>query len=476
MSEQKQNGPPNINPATQICMLGGGRPVMLISESPMYPPIQELTERMGLRRTRRPHPSPDYHPGHEVKDDDVEPPNLVGYDDDDGLPNLVGCDDGDGLPNLVGCDDCDDNVHVPEKKKKIQGTSNVSSKIDNDGNIEIKVIYDSNSYKCCVCNEGIVGPISSCENSHPLCSECIMGIEKTGDHRCPMCRSSTKGRNYLLENALLDMIKTCPFTKQGCRHRSYPENMKEHTTICRYAEIDCPWCGEKTTPFDLQTHTESLCKKQFSEMSCSNSIDFIKSDRITNVYMLSVMEESRILYVEKTKTECKIMCIQGKDRENQINSIVMTYNIDVGSLGGMKLTETRKIMLPIHRPGNLTGGNVLMHTIPLKELAGYKDIVITGFKEKYMAGGRWMVEDCKREWYRATILERLYNPDRILATFDNHDTRWDEWIEITNGESKRIRPLTAKYGRTTREELRYMDNLTDTERVRLIMERSMIEM
>jgi hypothetical protein len=488
--QNNQNGTPNINSVTLIDMPSNGHGIpniLMGSRDPTHLLIQELTGLMTPERTHGPPPGTNYHPGQESKSDDDDPSYLEDYnDDDDPLePRVENTIVGQGvIDNLMvhdvgaGMDEVKERkvVHVTNNKE-IQGTSEVSSIMDKDGNIEIKVTYGPDSYKCCVCYEGIVGPIVSCDNAHPLCSECIMGIKKTGDHRCPMCRSNTKGRNYLLENALLDMIKTCPFTKQGCRHRSYPENMKEHTTICRYAEIDCPWCGEKTTPFDLQTHTESLCKKQFSGMSCSNRIDFIKSDKINNVFIVSAMEESRILYVEKTETDCNMLCIQGTNSEDQINLIVMTYNIDVESLGDMKLTETRKIMLPIHKPEHLIKGQVLMHTISREELAGHKNIVITGFKEKYMTGGRWMVLDYQQNWYRATIRRRLYNPDRILVKFNIYPAdKYDEWVTITDNKSERIRPLTANDGRTTSEERRHMDNLTEDEQLRLIMERSMNEM
>jgi hypothetical protein len=453
--QNNQNGTPNPNSVTLIGMFsdGNGSPVMLMrsGDGSLHPMMQGLTRPMGPRRIHGLPSYPNYHPEDEVKDD---------YDD---------------LPELV--DEVEERNMPLYKKKGIQGTSDVSSTMDKDGNMEIKVTYDSNSYQCCVCYDGIVGPIVSCDNAHSLCSDCIVGIAKTGDQRCPVCRSNAKGRNYLLENALLGMINICPFAKQGCRHRSYPENMKEHMAVCRYAEIDCPWCEEKTTPFDLQTHTEFKCKKKFSGMSCSNHIDFIKSDKINNVFLVSAMEGSRILYVEKTETDCNLLCIQGTNSEDQINSIVMTYSIGVKSLDDMELTETRKIVLPIHKPEHLIKGRVLMYTISLKELAEQKNIVITGFKEKYMTGGRWMAQDNQDSWYRATIRRRMYNPDRVLVKFDNwRDDEHDEWIELRDDKSKRIRPLDANDGRTTSEESRYVENLDEDEQLRLVMERSMDEM
>jgi hypothetical protein len=480
---------------------GNGPPIMLMrsGDRALHPPMPGLEGPMGPRRIHGP-PYPNYHLGDEVKNDDNDLPELEPVDDLGGLMDMVedngninnfgpGPDavnvtvvqgvDGKSMMHGVGASlgEVNERKMPLFKKKEIQGTSEVSSTMDKNGNMEIKVTYDSNSYKCCVCYDGIVGPIVSCDNTHSLCPDCIVGIAKTGDHRCPVCRSNAKGRNYLLENALKGMITICPFADHGCNHRSYTENMDEHTSICRFAEIDCPWCNEKTTPFDLQTHTAFECKKKFSEMSCSDHIDFIKADKIKNVLLVSAMEESRILYVEKNETECNLLCIQGTNTEDPVNSIVITYVISVKSLDDMMLTETRRIMLPIHKPEHLIKGQVLMHTIPLKELAEKKNIVITGFKEKYMTGGRWMVQDNQGSWYRATIRRRMYNPDRVLFKFDGYPSdNHDEWIELRDDKSKRIRPLDANEGRTTREERLYVENLDEEEQLRLVMERSMNEM
>jgi hypothetical protein len=480
--QNNQNETPNPNSVTLIGMFSDGirSPIMMMrsGEGALHPPMPGLTGPMGLRRIHGTLPDPNYHRD-EAKNDEAK-------NDYDDLPEMLDVNGnitvGQGVNDKsmmhgVGSsvDEVEEGKMPLPKKKEIQVTSDVTSTMDKDGNMEIKVTYDFHSYQCCVCYDGIIGPIVSCDNAHSLCSDCIVGIAKTGDHRCPVCRSNAKGRNYLLENALLGMINICPFAKQGCRHKSYPANMEEHMAICRYAEIDCPWCEEKTTPFDLQTHTEFKCKKKFSGMSCSNHIDFIKSDKINNVFLVSAMEGSRILYVEKTETDCNLLCIQGTNPEDQINSIVMTYSIDVKSLDDMKLTETRKIMLPIHKPEHLIKGRVLMHTIPLKELAKKKNIVITGFSEKYRKGGRWMAMDNQGNWYRATIIEREYNPDAVLVKFDGYIAdKHDEWIDLDD-ELTMLRPLDANEGRTTREERQYVENLDEDEQLRLVMERSMNE-
>ena len=367
---------------------------------------------------------------------------------------------------------------VGEKGNKIvHGTTFITSNIDKQGNIDISVKYDKKSWECCTCFEPILGPISSCNNLHSMCSDCIKKMVESRDYRCPVCRSYERNRLYLLEMVLASIVETCPFEKQGCTYRSYPENMKDHTDICKYAEIKCPWCKKKTTPFDLHTHTEFECKYQFSGVSCSNNIEFIKSEDIDNVYIISAMEESRELFVEKTDDMCNILCIQTNDSDDLLSVISMSYTVGVKSLDGMTLVEERKIMLPIHKPEHLIRGNILFHSIPLEEMKGYSKMTVTGFKEKYMKGGRWMCQDIEGNWYRATIRERRYNPDRVLVKYDEYPSdTYDEWIEITNGESSpRIKPLEANNGRTTREERLYIENMSEEEQLRLVMARSMDE-
>jgi hypothetical protein len=167
---------------------------------------------------------------------------------------------------IVGPSSINESINNSSKKGDIPGISNITSKRDDKGNININATYDLNSYKCCVCFESIIGAVISCDNGHPMCRECTIGVAKSGDNRCPVCRSTIKGRNYLLENVLAGFTEQCPFSKNGCKHMTYPEDMKEHISICQYTDINCPWCKENTTSFDLKTHTEFKCNN-FTEIS-----------------------------------------------------------------------------------------------------------------------------------------------------------------------------------------------------------------
>jgi hypothetical protein len=390
----------------------------------------------------------------------------------------------DDIPELESDDDIPDPGEEVKRNNpwpldnNIRGTSNFSSTVDEKGSVEITVTYDSFSYKCCVCQYGIIGPIVSCNNSHALCSDCVMGIKKTGIHRCPLCRSKEWWRNLILEKALRAVIKACPFENNGCNNLSYPEDMKDHTNTCEYAKINCPWCSEKTTPFHLQTHTEFDCKSQFSGMSCpgdfSNNTNFINLHETGNVFLVSAVEKFLVLYVEKDETTCRLLCVQGANTEEPITSVVMTHYTSSKSLDGMELIETRTVMLPVHRPGHLIKENVLKYDIPLQEIGEYKNISITGFKDKYRTGERWMVQDKNNNWYRATIRRRKYNPDGVLVKFDGFpDDKHDEWINLQDHASKKIRPLDANGGRTTTEERRYVENMDGDQQMMRALERSM---
>lgn len=343
----------------------------------------------------------------------------------------------------------------------MSGVSELTSTMDDDGNIVIGAKYNQDTYRCCVCYEGIIGPIISCNNNHPLCNSCFTEISKTGENRCPICRSVAKGRNYILENALLSIIKPCPYSHQGCSHQLYPENIKEHSGSCKYADIKCLWCESNTTTFDLYIHVESVCTNIFSEMSCSDRIDFIKSDKINRIFIISSMEQSRILFVYKTENDCNLICVQSELSEfNNMTSICMEYKVD---------TESRCIEIPIHTPEHLINKKINNTIIPLDALKDYNNITITGFKEKYMIGSRWMIRDNNNLWDSVIIIKRRYNPDRILIKYNEFPSdRYDRWIEL-DPEVDNIRPIN--YINNNNDEY----DETDEEQMRLVMERSINE-
>lgn len=402
---------------------------------------------------------------------------IIDTGSDNDLPDLVHNDDTLVLPVLPDLLSTDTNKTLDEKKETrvIAGTSHVKSSMDEKGNISISVTYDSNCYSCCVCFERIIGPIISCDSMHSLCHDCCNGLANENDNRCPVCRSCEKGRNYLLENAIDKFHAHC--TNNGCLHKDYIENMEEHKSKCVYTEIKCPWCKECTTVFDLQTHTEFECADTFSVMNCSDRIDFIKSKKFKNILIVSVVDDSRIMYITKSENECSLMCIQTKNTDS-MSCITMSYNIRAKSIDNMKLTESRKIMIPIHKPENLIKGQILMHTIPMEILTLKEDITITGFDDKFKMHSKWMVMDMNHEWHPAEVGKRLYNPDRVLIVFVND--KHAECITLNNGESERIRPLDIASMRYSFMENRYVQNrrediqnMDEDEQLRLIMEMSM---
>ena len=363
-----------------------------------------------------------------------------------------------------------DNTDNETKNKGVKGVSGVSSTICENGDVKISAVYDTYSYTCCVCFDRIVGCIISCDNGHPICEQCNTGIASSRDDRCPICRSSSKGRNYLLEMALSNILVSCPFSKHGCTRREYPENIESHASMCIYAEIDCPWCMATVTPFDLNTHAEFKCESMFSEIKCSGRIDFIISDKVNNIYIVSALDSSRILYIQKKKNTCRLLCIYASHTENIEPPVVLSYSSDSKS-------QVRKTLnIRVHRPEHLIHDNIVITNIPLTDLAEWHNITIAGFGEKYTVGSRWMLVDICNALQRVTITRRTYIPEMICVKYDILPPgTCDEWIALVNGESSRIRGLDENNGRTTSEDIMYLNNLSDADRLTEIMERSMNE-
>jgi hypothetical protein len=419
----------------------------------------------------------------ELNNEHNEELNNENYDD---LPDLVLVENeefgsivnylqsvgGDNISNEYKEKKEDEHITMPESV--IPGTSTLESTIDIDGNIEIKVVYNKQCIICSVCEKLIIGNIISCENSHALCGECIIGMEKANDIRCPWCRSSSRGRNYLIENALKGMIKMCPNKLEGCNHKSYSWCMDEHLEVCKYAEMVCPWCDGYATPNSLYMHAEYCCINKFSLMSCANRIDFIKSEKVKNIFILLDENKSRFLYLEKTDTMCNLLCAQETSDDDNISSLVIKYDIDIGS-EHVEEIKNQEIIIPIYEPKKLIQGNILLKSIPLNELINYNNIIIiNGYNEVYPVGSRWMTKNKDGKWYRSKICRRSYNPDKVLVRYDLYPTHiYDEWIKLEKGESDRIRSLDSNDERTTDEEYSYYETLNEEERYLFAIERSL---
>jgi hypothetical protein len=352
------------------------------------------------------------------------------------------------------------------EQKKMAGTSSIESSIADDGSLTVKVVFKADCYSCCVCFEKITGTITCCENFHAMCSSCVAGTEDVGDYRCPYCRSEVRGRNHLLEYALKDKSTVCPNIVNGCKHRSFPDDMDSHRSACRYADIDCPWCEHKTTPFDLSSHVEFDCMDRFYGTSCGDNINFIKSDAIKNIYMVSAEEETRNLYISKGYGVCNFLCIQSSDVGGHDSSIVITYSTGV--------EIQKKITLPIYTPSDLIAGKIKMHTITLDELGVMDNIKVSGFRKKYAMGDRFMAKDRYNNWYRCFVDGIRRNPDMILVSYEFYpEPECSDWIILLDGCSDRIRSLDANEGRTTLEEHIYLENLDEEEQLRIILENSL---
>ena len=368
--------------------------------------------------------------------------------------------------------DCvnDNKKHTIEQRKidaeRIAGVYDMEAQIVNNGDIELHVSYSHERYRCCVCFGNITRELFSCDRNHPICGVCIVQLE--GEYKCPICRSVNKRRNYLLEAVISSILIYCD--NDGCTHKMFDSDLADHKKECMYTSIECPWCAKKTTPFDLQSHSETLCDLKFTGMECSGDMRFIKSEKVGNIVIKSSMHTGRTIYIVKTEEFYKILCIQDIIDVDE-DYIMMRTKSEKKHRGSTVIAETRNINISICSLMDLINRDINICEVSVSGLSKCSSINITGIKETHMVGGRWLVEDRHGRWYKATITKRVYNPDMVLVKFDKWNLdRHDEWINL-DCSSSRIKPMDGNL--TSSEQHRLYLNMGDEELMRLVMERSM---
>jgi len=126
--------------------------------------------------------------------------------------------------------------------------------------------------ECPVCMQYMVPPIKLCTNGHNICSRCRGRVQC-----CPICRAEFSViRNLALEHIARRQKYPCANRQSGCLDLFSIEHIAEHSAVCVYGKIKCPfklnkncsWIGFKS---DLKEHAKAAHTAWFSEKSTFNS-------------------------------------------------------------------------------------------------------------------------------------------------------------------------------------------------------------
>jgi ribosomal protein L37E len=106
----------------------------------------------------------------------------------------------------------------------------INSKMNKHRKIQTTIIYDTGCFTCCVCSESIIGPIMVCGQGHAMCEYCVVDRFRIKKKHCPVCNSSDRVRNYILEQAVLGSIIKCKYDE--CDTRFYKHDKEDHQLHC----------------------------------------------------------------------------------------------------------------------------------------------------------------------------------------------------------------------------------------------------
>jgi hypothetical protein len=360
------------------------------------------------------------------------------------------------------------DVDLPRFSSQAQ-VSNIGASINDEGKLVVSMTYDADAFVCCVCQEKIVGKVFSCESNHSLCYVCQGQLSEI---KCPVCRSTIRYRNFVLEMALKKLIVCCKF--DGCHFEGYPDTFAQHEAECLHCEIQCPWCPCSTTTDKFSSHVIVDCKTTFTELECSSNIGFSLKNK-SNAFMVSNIDRSRTLFMEKNKQCVRLLCLQTSESVDGLDTIGISCVLPVAPFEDKQLSKIINSPIPIHTSRNLIAGKISWFIITKKKLNSYSSIHITGFEDKYVVGSRWEVLDVDSKWYSAKVVKRSHVPSMVLFKFDiSPDDHFDEWIELKNESSDRIRQI--EQGRTyDQQTVERIESMSEDEQMRMALERSMDE-
>jgi hypothetical protein len=372
-----------------------------------------------------------------------------------------------------------DKMYVPEPNK-----------VEFDGEyVKISTKWRTGSLMCGVCQGGeiITGNIFTCRGGHALCSTCDSQVGP----KCPICRDTTPRTVNPAAMAVVRMFSS-ECTTDGCKTQvnSLDNSAEEHLKECRYRDIKCPVCDRATTLASLPLHLRADCDEKFQERTSLDS---------------TLLKKGRYLVVSNEHLY-QFLLVDTKCGDEKDKAVLTTMAIDTGSTGEVtpfvtfkvttnteidpcipkhllteeELKTTTRKFLPMIKSVALVNGSQ-----STKFPASGVDIVIDGDAKlecegiisKYVVGNKvYQGLDKLGKWYECTIKEKKCkttngDADALLLTFIGFSSNSDEWVELTNGESDRIR---GRYdGKTAQEESRALASMSEEERMELAMANSM---
>ena len=96
--------------------------------------------------------------------------------------------------------------------------------------------------ECPVCLQMPLGRVYICENSHPICDDCLPKVDKCPQGRCHYAKRRHGLRDRTMEKMIanLDCEVPCHWSNEGCTFKGNVKRAKRHKKQCCFRLMKCP--------------------------------------------------------------------------------------------------------------------------------------------------------------------------------------------------------------------------------------------
>ncbi|XP_033102352.1 TNF receptor-associated factor 4-like [Anneissia japonica] len=141
-------------------------------------------------------------------------------------------------------------------------------------------------YECVACNQILRFPVQFEECGHRCCSSCLPELLRISP-KCPLDEKSVSRDKVYVDTSfgreIGDLPIKCYFHKKGCDWKGVLDECKDHSTVCKYIEVECPnTCGAKFEKRFLDSHLSDECNKRMITCEFCQKTVFYK-DEITHL-------------------------------------------------------------------------------------------------------------------------------------------------------------------------------------------------